>query len=140
MRRILAALLLATVFTAACSDQQQIPTEPALPSSDLVVPGCPTPLQISQQITKLFPLGNGLIISQATWVVIVLKVNAGRTADAQKLTRDLIAFTLSQFNAGKLMAERATLDMVTKFISDLDCFVGLAQPVRPGPRTSWWRS
>jgi hypothetical protein len=86
------------------------------------------------QILKLFPLGGGLIIAQATFEVIVLKVKAGRTAEAKKLAKGLIDFTTNRFAAGVLFQQQSqqTLDKVTVLTSSLQCFLGLPQAVPQG--------
>jgi hypothetical protein len=129
MRRLLALVALSMFVTTACTDQAPTPTDPGSmgPTAALTVPGCPTPTAIRQQITALFPLGQGLILAQATFDVIVLKVALGKTVDAQKLAAVLIQFTNSQFKAGKLRPT-ATAAKVAALNAALSCFVGLTPP------------
>jgi hypothetical protein len=130
MRRLTLVLALAAFVIVGCSDQGQAPTAPTIGMPSVVGPSCPTAPQIRTQILKLFPLGNGLIIAQATFEAIVLKMKAGKTADAQKLATNLIAFTESQYDAGKLFGgtSPATQAKVAALESALTCFVGLTPP------------
>lgn len=129
MRRTTLVALLACLVLVGCSDQGQTPMEPGFGRSN-VTASCPTVPQIRVQILKLFPLGNGLIISQAAFEVIVLRVKAGKTAQAQTLATNLIAFTQSQYDAGKLIGgtSPATQAKVAALNSALTCFVGLTPP------------
>ncbi|HSR90296.1 MAG TPA: hypothetical protein VLK88_03240 [Gemmatimonadales bacterium] len=129
MRRIALVVAFAAVVIVGCSDQAEGPTAPpfTLPNA---VASCPTTPQIRIQILKLFPLGNGLILAQATFEAIVLKMKNGKTADAQKLATNLIDFTQKQFVAGKLIGgmSPATQAKVAALNSALTCFVGLTPP------------
>ena len=125
MRRLLALVALSMFVTTACTDSAPTPTDPGGMSASIVtVPGCPTPTEIRQQITGLFPLGQGLILAQATFDAIVIKVALSKTAEAQKLAAKLIQFTNNQFSAGKLRPT-ATAAKVATLNSALACFVGL---------------
>ncbi len=129
MRRIALIFALATFVIVGCSDQGEAPTGPPLVLPNAVA-SCPTAPQIRVQILKLFPLGNGLIVAQVTFEAIVLKMKNGKTADAQKLATNLIAFTQQQFDAGKLIGGMSptTKAKVAALKSALTCFVGLTPP------------
>lgn len=132
MRRIVLLAILG-LLVAACTDQApQEPTAP--PSMSSSVSSCATAAQIRVQIGKLFPLGGGLIIAQVSFDVIALKLRAGRTTEARRLTRGLIDFTTGRFAAGALFGGKSTttLTKVATLTSSLECFVGLPQAIPPG--------
>ncbi len=123
------AVLASALLISACSNDSRNSTEPVpAPASASIVPvGCPTVTQTANMIVALFPKGSDRVYAAGTYATIVVYINTGRLADAQKLVFRLLDFTLQRFNAGKLIGgfSLATRQQLLAFEVGLYCTVGL---------------
>lgn len=136
MRRLAPALLLGSLFIAACSESDS-PTAPVVvpqtPEASIgTLPGCPTDAQVRAQIDALFE-GRIEVGAQARYAAIRVAVVARKTALAQQLMYATVDWTLSQYSQGNLIGgnSAATQARVTTFINSLYCAVGLPAPTIP---------
>ncbi|HXW97704.1 MAG TPA: hypothetical protein VEI47_08970 [Gemmatimonadales bacterium] len=137
MRRLASALTLAGLaLLVSCSDQSTPPTAPPVELSPLdaaSITSCPTPTQIRNQITALFPAPIKLAAGQAFYLVIQVALAKRDTAFARQAMFTFIQYMLFEYNRGGLIGgmSSSTQTKVANLTSALYCVVGLPAPVIP---------
>ena len=136
MRRLAPALLAASLFIAACSDQgtqAPTPTDITTPDATLVnPPGCPSDAQMAVQIHNLFPRPLEAVAA-IKYAAIRAAMIANKTPLARQIMYATVDWALKQYNAGSLIGGKsaATQAKLTTFINSLYCIVGLPAPTIP---------
>ncbi len=133
MRRITAALVLATALSVACSSDQAIQQQVVAPSYARGPNGCLDVDSLRLLITTLFPDGQVQGPTDRLNQILDL-LAAGKSADAQAVAFDLVKLTLASFHAGSLNGgtSSGTQANVVLFVDGVFCTAGVASTLPPG--------